>query len=339
MPMRCGRSARRASEQRPQGQELAARRHRRPRHGDHRRPGEVQGQPDQERRGDLAVGRAMAQDQGRQVQIRAADRAQWNGAVHSATGRSRAAAPSSPEDGNRFCASAASASVLARSSSPTMSISTWRVEMPWRDRPERRRQELAVQPDRRPHHGRRWFIVLDGGRSAIWRRTGGRGWASGAHFRSRSRSRICRSMRTSWSRRPMARACAARRLRAGPWRCCSGPAWRPRPNKLAGGLPLIDRKRLEFAKAMASKPRLILLDEIAAGLTEPRSSASSHLSTRSRPITPSSGSSTFRTRCARCRPHHGAHFGRKVLDGPPAEVMYERGGARNLYGAEGRWRA
>src|SRR5207244_13412018 len=40
-------------------------------------------------------------------------------------------------------------------------------------------------------------------------------------------------------------------------------------DKLAGALPLIDRKRLEFAKALASKPRLILLDAIAAGLTEP----------------------------------------------------------------------
>ena len=40
-------------------------------------------------------------------------------------------------------------------------------------------------------------------------------------------------------------------------------------DRVARALPLIDRKRLEFAKALASKSRLILLDEIAAGLTEP----------------------------------------------------------------------
>jgi branched-chain amino acid transport system ATP-binding protein len=37
---------------------------------------------------------------------------------------------------------------------------------------------------------------------------------------------------------------------------------------MAGGLPLLDRKRLELAKAVASKARLLLLDEIAGGLTE-----------------------------------------------------------------------
>lgn len=36
----------------------------------------------------------------------------------------------------------------------------------------------------------------------------------------------------------------------------------------AGGLPLLDRKRLELARAMATRPRLLLLDEIAGGLTE-----------------------------------------------------------------------
>ncbi|MCF3639838.1 ABC transporter ATP-binding protein [Rhizobium sp. TRM95111] len=36
----------------------------------------------------------------------------------------------------------------------------------------------------------------------------------------------------------------------------------------AGGLPLLSRKRLELARAMATRPKLILLDEIAGGLTE-----------------------------------------------------------------------
>ncbi|UXT61262.1 ABC transporter ATP-binding protein (plasmid) [Agrobacterium fabrum] len=41
-----------------------------------------------------------------------------------------------------------------------------------------------------------------------------------------------------------------------------------RADTLAGGLPLLSRKRLELARAMATRPKLILLDEIAGGLTE-----------------------------------------------------------------------
>ena len=39
-------------------------------------------------------------------------------------------------------------------------------------------------------------------------------------------------------------------------------------NRLAGSLTLLDRKRLELARALAISPKVLLLDEIAGGLTE-----------------------------------------------------------------------
>lgn len=41
-----------------------------------------------------------------------------------------------------------------------------------------------------------------------------------------------------------------------------------RSNSVSGGLTLLERKRLELARAMCTKPRVLLLDEIAGGLTE-----------------------------------------------------------------------
>lgn len=39
-------------------------------------------------------------------------------------------------------------------------------------------------------------------------------------------------------------------------------------NVVAGSLPLLDRKRLELAKALSVNPSLLLVDEVAGGLTE-----------------------------------------------------------------------
>lgn len=42
----------------------------------------------------------------------------------------------------------------------------------------------------------------------------------------------------------------------------------PKANTPAGSLSLLERKRLELARAMATGPKLLLLDEIAGGLTD-----------------------------------------------------------------------
>lgn len=47
----------------------------------------------------------------------------------------------------------------------------------------------------------------------------------------------------------------------------------PKADYLAGPLPLLDRKTLELGRALATQPSLILLDEIAGGLTEKEAKA------------------------------------------------------------------
>jgi len=42
----------------------------------------------------------------------------------------------------------------------------------------------------------------------------------------------------------------------------------PKANVLASGLTLLERKRLELTRALCARPKLLLLDEIAGGLTD-----------------------------------------------------------------------
>jgi branched-chain amino acid transport system ATP-binding protein len=96
----------------------------------------------------------------------------------------------------------------------------------------------------------------------------------------------------------------------------------PKAETLAGQLPLLDRKRLELGKAVASRARLLLLDEIAAGLTEPEVedlvALISSLKRDHAIIWIEHIPHALRAVADRIMV---LHFGRNVLEGLPADVM------------------
>jgi len=126
---------------------------------------------------------------------------------------------------------------------------------------------------------------------------------------------------------PEARAVAVLEL-TGLWR---------KANVVAGALTLIERKRLEMARALATDPKLLLLDEIAGGLTEPESKALVEAIHTIR----ASGVAIVWI-------EHVLHaltavidrlividFGRMIADGDPREVMARRDVAEIYLGLEG----
>jgi branched-chain amino acid transport system ATP-binding protein len=94
---------------------------------------------------------------------------------------------------------------------------------------------------------------------------------------------------------------------------------------LAGQLPLLDRKRLELGKALGTRAKLLLLDEIAAGLTEREveelvgliaALKAGHAIIWIEHIPHALRAVADRILVL--------HFGKAVLEGPPAEVMASR---------------
>jgi branched-chain amino acid transport system ATP-binding protein len=93
-------------------------------------------------------------------------------------------------------------------------------------------------------------------------------------------------------------------------------------DSLAGSLTLLDRKRLELAKALATGAKLLMLDEIGAGLTERevlrlvetiRDLKKDHAIIWIEHIAHALKSVADRIIVL--------HFGKKLLEGPPEEVM------------------
>jgi len=99
----------------------------------------------------------------------------------------------------------------------------------------------------------------------------------------------------------------------------------------ADRLRLLDRKRLELAKAMASRAELLLLDEIAGGLTDREVDALLALIVRLKAehtiIWIEHIPRAMRDAAERVLV---LHFGRLLLDGPPDEVMAS-GQFREMY--------
>lgn len=94
-------------------------------------------------------------------------------------------------------------------------------------------------------------------------------------------------------------------------------------NRSAGSLTLLDRKRLELARALASSPKLLLLDEIAGGLTDEEGKALVSLIRRIRDsgVTIVWIEHVLHALLAVADRMMVLNFGEKIAEGIPAEVI------------------
>jgi branched-chain amino acid transport system ATP-binding protein len=109
-----------------------------------------------------------------------------------------------------------------------------------------------------------------------------------------------------------------------------------RSNQLAGSLSLLDRKRLELARALASGPQLLLLDEIAGGLTDEESQQLVELVRRikARQVTVVWIEHVLHALMAVADRLLVLNFGEKIAEGSPQAVMADPDVQRVYMGIE-----
>ncbi|MEI5678527.1 ABC transporter ATP-binding protein [Mesorhizobium sp. CGMCC 1.15528] len=108
-------------------------------------------------------------------------------------------------------------------------------------------------------------------------------------------------------------------------------------NRSAGTLTLLDRKRLELARALASGPKLLLLDEIAGGLTdeEGRELVSLIRRIRDRGVTIVWIEHVLHALLAVADRMMVLNFGEKIAEGVPEDVIKDPEVRRVYMGVEG----
>src|SRR5690606_14893370 len=90
----------------------------------------------------------------------------------------------------------------------------------------------------------------------------------------------------------------------------------------ASELNVVDRARLEIARALATKPVVLLLDEVVAGQTpgEPEETIGTVRRVRGRGRTLIVVEHNMRAIMQPCDRIIACHYGEKIADGPPKEV-------------------
>jgi branched-chain amino acid transport system ATP-binding protein len=96
-----------------------------------------------------------------------------------------------------------------------------------------------------------------------------------------------------------------------------------RAGELAGNLPVAGRKRVEIAKALATEPELMLLDEVMAGLTPPEMHQMIDTVRRIREtgVTMVIVEHVMPVIMSLCDRIYVLHHGEKIADGTPEEIV------------------